>query len=203
MLELGSGGGHVAHFLAADFTPTLTDLSDAMLAVSRQLNPTCRHVHGDMRTIRLGEAFDAVVIHDAIDYMIAEPDLLAAIKTAAAHLKPGGVVVIVPDDTAETFVADSDIGGSDAPDGRGVRFLEWTWDPDPTDTWVQTEYSFVLRECDGTITTAHETHRTGLFTEGTWLRLLAAAGLDPTRLIEETTEDRPPRTVFVATSTDR
>ena len=39
---------------------TLVDLSDGMLAVSRQLNPECEHHLGDMRTVRLGRTFDAV-----------------------------------------------------------------------------------------------------------------------------------------------
>ena len=197
VLELGSGGGHIAYHLSNRFDLTLTDLSQDMLVMSQRLNPGCRHLQGDMRTLRLGERFDAVLIHDAIDYMITESDLTAALGTAAAHLRPGGVVVIVPDHTAENFSPSSDIGGDDAPDGRGVRFLEWTWDPDPHDTWIQTEYSFVLRERDGSITTAHESHRTGLFPERTWLRLLAEVGLTATRLTEDTTEDRPPRTIFI------
>lgn len=200
VLELGSGGGHIAHHLSAQFEMTLTDLSEDMLAASQTLNPGCRHVQGDMRTLRLDERFDAVVIHDAIDYMTTEADLGAAIDTASQHLVAGGVVVIIPDDTLENFSLGSDVGGvdaTDASDGRGVRFLEWTWDPDPNDSWIQTEYSFVLRERDGTISTAHESHRTGLFAEQTWLRLLTRSGLVPTRLVEDTTEGHTPRTVFV------
>jgi SAM-dependent methyltransferase len=205
VLELGSGGGHIAHHLGTQFDMTLTDVSVDMLAVSQQLNPSCRHVQGDMRTLRLGEHFDAVLIHDAIDYMITEDDLAAAFATAAVHLRPGGIVVIVPDNTTENFLPDHDVGGVDTPatpNGQGVRFLEWTWDPDPNDTWVQTEYCFVLRELNGSISTAHESHRTGLFPERTWLRLLTDAGLAATRLIESTTEDRQPRTVFVGVAGD-
>ncbi|MEA2702730.1 MAG: hypothetical protein QOD63_675, partial [Actinomycetota bacterium] len=68
MLELGSGGGHNAVHLVADFAMTLVDLSDQMLDVSRRLNPGCEHVVGDMRTVRLGRSFDAVFVHDAVDY---------------------------------------------------------------------------------------------------------------------------------------
>ena len=39
LLELGSGGGHVAHYLARHYDCCLTDLSADMLALSRQLNP--------------------------------------------------------------------------------------------------------------------------------------------------------------------
>src|SRR6516165_8753587 len=52
VLELGSGGGHSASHLRPRFTMTLVDASSGMLAVSRELNPGCTHVEGDMRTIR-------------------------------------------------------------------------------------------------------------------------------------------------------
>ncbi len=54
VLELGSGGGNNAFHLKREFEMTLVDLSEEMLAVSRQLNPECEHIQGDMRTVRLG-----------------------------------------------------------------------------------------------------------------------------------------------------
>ncbi|MGH2792946.1 MAG: class I SAM-dependent methyltransferase, partial [Actinomycetota bacterium] len=86
LLELGSGGGNNASHLKKRFDMTLVDLSPDMLTVSRELNPELEHHEGDMRTVRLGRAFDAVMIHDAIAYMTTEEDLAAAIRTAAVHL---------------------------------------------------------------------------------------------------------------------
>ena len=74
-----------------------------MLALSRTLNPECEHLEGDMRTLRLGREFDVVFIHDAISYLTTEEDLRAAIETAAAHVRPGGVVILTPDATTEIF----------------------------------------------------------------------------------------------------
>lgn len=198
VLELGSGGGHLAHHLAGEFCLTLTDLSPEMLAASRALNPDCVHHRGDMRSLRLTERFDAVIVHDAIDYMTTEADLSAVFTTASHHLRPRGRLLIVPDHTFETFEPGTDISGSDSHDGGGARLFEWTWDPDPTDTWVRTEYVFVLRDEQGVVTTTSESHRHGLFPEATWIRLLTRAGYTPTTLIEETDEDRPPRTLFIA-----
>ena len=121
----------MASHLADRFRLTLVDLSEPMLQVSRALNPTAAHHQGDMRTVRLGEQFDAVLIHDAIDYMTTEDDLRQAIETAYAHVRPGGIAVLVPDDVAESFEQRTDHGGSDAADGRAARYLEWSWDPDP------------------------------------------------------------------------
>jgi ubiquinone/menaquinone biosynthesis C-methylase UbiE len=68
VLELGSGGGnnafHYKHWVpnVKHWVPnvTLTDPSPGMLALSRTINAECEHVGGDMRTLRLGRAFDAV-----------------------------------------------------------------------------------------------------------------------------------------------
>ena len=197
VLELGSGGGHNAVHLKSRFDLTLVDLSPAMLEMSQRLNPECAHHQGDMRTVRLDREFDAVFVHDAIDYMTTEADLRLAIETAFAHCRPGGITVLVPDHLREDFEPSSDHGGTDGPDGRGVRFLDWVWDPDPTDTWIQTEYAFLLRDPDGSVRVVHETHRTGLFDSAVWLDLLAACGFSAQAVIEETTEDRAPRTFFV------
>lgn len=197
VLELGSGGGHNAVHLKARFTLTLVDLSAEMLTVSRRLNPECDHHQGDMRTVRLGRAFDAVFVHDAVYYMTGEDDLRQAIETAFRHCRPGGIAVFVPDHTAETFETTSDHGGHDDADGRAVRYLEWTWDPDPADTWILTEYAFLLRDVNGSVHSVHETHRTGLFSRDVWLRQLGNAGFDPDAVIEQTTEARTPRELFV------
>ena len=47
----------------------------------------------------------------------------------------------MPDELAETFEPSTDHGGT-----GDVRYLEWTYDPDPSDTWTVTEYVFVLRD---------------------------------------------------------
>lgn len=197
-LELGSGGGHNAVHLKARFTMTLVDLAEEMLEVSRRLNPECEHLQGDMRTLRLGRGFDAVFVHDAVDYMTSEAELSQAVETAYVHCRPGGLALFVPDATVETFEPGTDHGGEDGDDGRAVRFLDWTWDPDPADTSVLTEYAFLLRDPDGSVRVVHETHRTGLFSTDAWLRLLSDAGFEPRAVQEQTSEDRTPRTLFVA-----
>jgi SAM-dependent methyltransferase len=197
VLDLGSGGGHMAHHLSRHFTMTLVDISPEMVAVSRALNRACAHHVADMRTVRLGREFDAVLIHDAIDYMLSVDDLRAALTSAFVHCLPGGVAVVMPDHTQETFAPGSDHGGTDGTDGRGVRYVEWTWDPDPADTWVQTDYAFVLREADGTTRSTHDRHRTGLFPEQVWLDILTEVGFAAVAVTEETDEARTPRTIFV------
>ena len=84
VLELGTGGGHFLHQLTGEYDATAVDLSEAMLAHSRRLNPGVAHHVGDMRSVRLGETFDAVLIHDSLDYMTTEVELRAAFETTRA-----------------------------------------------------------------------------------------------------------------------
>ena len=136
-------------------------------------------------------------VHDAVDYMVTEADLRQAVETAFVHCRPGGVAVFMPDSTTETFEESVDHGGSDGAGGRGVRYLEWTWDPHPGDTSARTEYAFLLRDGDGAVQVVHETHRLGLFANDHWLRLLAGAGFEARAVDEVTSEERAPRRVFV------
>jgi SAM-dependent methyltransferase len=178
LLELGSGGGSNAYYLKNTFQMTLVDLSPGMLSVSRQINPELEHVQGDMRTVRLGRSFDAVFIHDAIEYMISESDLRQALQTAALHCSPGGVALFVPDCVTETFRPYTDHGGHDR-GGRSMRYLEWCWDPDPGDSTYTTDFAYLLREPDGQMRCEYDRHVCGLFKRVDWLRFIADAGFEP------------------------
>ena len=112
LLELGAGGGNNASHMKRHFTCTLTDLSPRMLEVSRSINPDCEHIQGDMRELRLGRQFDAVFVHDAVEYMTSLEDLSRAVRTAYEHTRPGGIALFVPDGTRESFVPSTITAGT-------------------------------------------------------------------------------------------
>jgi SAM-dependent methyltransferase len=178
LLELGSGGGNNASHMKARFDMVLVDRAPGMLEVSRALNPECEHVEGDMRTVRLGRQFDGVFVHDAVAYMTTEADLRRAIETAYVHCKPGGGALFAPDHVRETFRASTDHGGHDG-GNRGLRYVEWTWDPDPADGSYVVDYAYLMREPDGSIHVECDRHVEGLFARADWLRLLSGIGFQP------------------------
>ena len=184
VLDLGSGGGHVAVHLKPHFNVTLVDLSDDMLTTSRQLNRECEHLQGDMRTLRLGRTFDVVLVHDAVDYIIGIEDLHQVIETAAVHCRPRGLALFVPDYVKDTFteLAGSGGGGVDA-DGRTATFTEHTWDPDPGDDWVQADYEFVLQDPEGDRRVIRESHRLSAYSRAIWHDVIEQVG--GLRLIRE------------------
>jgi trans-aconitate methyltransferase len=174
LLELGAGAGNNGFHLKRHFRCTLTDVSEAMLGLSRALNPECEHLVGDMRTLRLGRAFDAVLVHDAVMYMTSEDDLLAAARTAFAHTRAGGAAVFAPDCLRETFHEQSDLlGGED--EARAMRCLQWSWDPDTTDDTFVADYAFLLRD-GAQVKAVHDRHVEGLFPTATWIRVLSSVG---------------------------
>lgn len=182
-LELGSGGGNNASHLKAHFDLVLVDASDEMLAVSRRLNPECRHIIGDMRTVRLGEQFDAVFVHDAASYLTTIDDLRATVTTAHAHLQPGGVALFTPDFVRETFTPGTHHGGHDAGE-RSLRYLEWTWEDDPDDPRYIVDFAYLLRE--GTdVRVVGDRHYCGAFPRTTWLDALRDAGFRDAATLSE------------------
>ncbi|MFN8521602.1 MAG: class I SAM-dependent methyltransferase [Chloroflexota bacterium] len=176
LLELGCGGGSLASHLKGDIKLTLTDRSAAMLAQSQRVNPECEHALGDMRSLDLGRLFDLVLIHDAIDYATDETAVRETLATASRHLRSGGALFILPDHVRETFKPGTRTGGEDGPDGRALRYLEWTWDPDPTDCTYSAEFAFILHHPDGTVTSELDPHVGGLFSRDQWTTWIKEAG---------------------------
>lgn len=177
MLELGCGSGHNAFYLKKWYDLTLVDMSENMLNLSRELNPECSHILGDMRTIQLDKKFDSIFIHDAIMYMNNEIDLKLALETAYVHLNHGGAALICPDFMKETFNSLTEHGGSDGPE-KAVRYLLWQWDPDESDTQYTADYVYILRDANGKIKTEHERHILGLFGRDKWVELIKDAGFE-------------------------
>jgi SAM-dependent methyltransferase len=192
VLELGSGGGNNASHLKARFDLVLTDLSPQMLETSKRINPELEHLQGDMRSLRLGRVFDGVLVHDAVGYICTEDDLRRTIRTCWEHLRPGGAVFIAPDCVRETFEEGVVHGGHDGEDGRSLRFMEWSWDPDPDDCTYRTEYAYMLREPPGPPRVVSETHTLGMFPTSTWLALLHDAGFEAEVVMSPEWDDEYP-----------
>jgi SAM-dependent methyltransferase len=197
LLELGSGGGNLAAHYKGSLQATLVDLSPRMLAASQLLNPECEHRQGDMRTLRMQRTFDAVVVHDAVQYMTTEDDLRRTMETAFTHCRPGGVALFAPDFTRETFVPATTHGGHDG-DGRSMRYLAWISDPDPSDTSYVIDFAYLFHEDGRLAGTAHERHIQGLFERNVWLRLLEQTGFEPAMRPFQHSE-LPPDSVVVFT----
>ena len=104
VLEVACGSGRVLVPLArAGHTVVGLDASPHMLALAREKlranglaeSARARLVQGDMRAFELGERFDlAVVAVKSFIYLTERADQQRALAAIAAHLRPGGLLVL-------------------------------------------------------------------------------------------------------------
>jgi SAM-dependent methyltransferase len=97
VLELGCGtAAHAVELARRGFTVSGVDLSPGMIEgarerISRTGAAGVEVAVGDVRTVRLGRRFDAVVsLFHVVSYQTTNADLAATFQTAADHLDPGG-----------------------------------------------------------------------------------------------------------------
>lgn len=102
-LEIGCGsGGHAEAFAAMEFVVHGVDMSGQMIAraedrkaaLTPDLADRMSFRVGDARTVRTGATYDAVLLlFNVIGYQTSDEELRAVFETAAAHLRPGGVLM--------------------------------------------------------------------------------------------------------------
>lgn len=179
LLNIGCGGGKNAFNLKRDYEVTALDLSPRMLELAAELNPECEFVPGDMRTFDLRRTFDAVLMDDAISYMASKADLRSAFLSAWRHLNPGGVMVVTPDETKETFIQNRTVATPGVGKGRAAdieaAFVENYYDPDPEDDHYEGTMVYLIRE-GGQLRVETDRHILGLFSLDVWRRALMEAG---------------------------
>jgi hypothetical protein len=85
---------------------------------------------------------------------------------------------------------------------RALRYLQWTWDPDHTDSTYLADFAYLLREEGQPPRCVSDRHVCGLFGRADWLRLLGEVGFRATiRSFED--DEVGTVEVFVATRPDR
>jgi SAM-dependent methyltransferase len=101
VMEMGCGTGlHAATLARLGFDIVGVDMSEGMLEsaetrraeLDEDLAARLRFVHGDARSVRLGQKFDAVVsLFHVMSYQTSNEDLAAAFDTAREHVRHGGI----------------------------------------------------------------------------------------------------------------
>lgn len=177
VLELGVGGGHNLSHLTGGVDATAVDISPQMLKWSIQLNPGVEHIVGDMRLVRTGRTYDAVLIHDAVNHLTSSRDLASTLATAAAHLEPGGALIMAPEYFPERLSLPRVECHTRTRDRIELTYVEYTHDPDPTDTALEVLFIYLIT-MDGRLQIEHDRMNVGVFPRSTWRQVMHDAGFE-------------------------
>ncbi len=97
LLEVACGTGEYARFLKDDFTIVGTDISGEALRIARRKVPQAEFKRADMANFDLGRQFDVILcLFSSIGYVRTLRRLRRTMACCAAHLSPGGVLIIEP-----------------------------------------------------------------------------------------------------------
>ena len=212
ILELGVGGGNNLHHILypdCDGSPSadaacngehmqrarpahdaaVVDPSEKMLLNCKLLNPTVEQHIGNMLDVRLNKKFDAVLIHDAVCYLMSEDDIKATLVTARAHLRDGGILIMAPDWFSETYPGTQLNAGIRRDITPEFASIEYDHDPDPSDNTVESVFIYIIKNSDGSVNVEEDRHITGMFSIQTWTCLMEQAGFRVKRMPYPVHED--------------
>jgi len=175
LLDIGCGGGKNAFHLKRHFVVTGIDISRSMLSNAKKLNPESEFLAADMRRFDLKREFDSIFINDANIYMTTKRDLLKTFKMAYCHLKPGGVTVVHPEQTRETFKQNQTHIWRSKRGDMDITFVENNYDPDRRDNTFESTFVYLIRK-KGKLKIEHDFHLCGLFKLDVWRKFLKQAG---------------------------
>lgn len=177
LLEAACGTGAVLAQLVGYFDIAGFDLSQEMLDVARSKLPGVQLRRADMVDFDWGSRFDAVIcMFSSIGYLTDFDSLVAAYGRFAAHLNPGGVVIVEPWFRPDQFNPGW-IGTTAAGDDQlRVQRMNTSWLEHDGRVSVMDMHHLVGRP--GEVGHFVERHRMGLFTVDEHKTAFAAAGLD-------------------------
>ena len=175
LLEVACGTGRHLALLAEWFEVEGVDFSPDMIAVARARLPNTPLAVADMRTLALGRRFDMVTcLFSSIGYVRSVDELNTAVAAMAAHLSDGGILIVEPWFTPDTWRTGS-IHGSmmvDEPDLKVARLVVSS----TRDRFAVTPMHHLVARASG-VTHFVETHELFLATTDEYAAAFTAAGL--------------------------
>ncbi len=104
LLDVACGTGKHIQYLKDHYEVEGLDLSQDLLDFARQRNPGISYYHADMVEFDLGRAFEVVTcLFSSIGYVKTHENLSRALTCMARHLLPGGLLIIEPWLTPDTW----------------------------------------------------------------------------------------------------
>ncbi len=104
LLDVACGTGRHIEHLKNHFEVEGLDISHESLELARERNPGVPFHHADMIDFNIGRQFDIVTcLFSSIGYVRTVENLQRAVSCMAQHIKPGGILLIEPWFTPDTW----------------------------------------------------------------------------------------------------
>ncbi len=181
LLDAACGpGSHLAHF-AREFPHVEgLDLSGSMVAFTRDRLPGVPVHLGDLRDFDLGRRFDAITcLFCSISEVGDRAGVAAALRTFARHLEPGGVLVVEPWWSPETFLPGRVAATTVEVDGRTISRMSHA--VDQGDGTSRSSVHYVVGEPGTGVSHFADEHVLPLIPRDDYERAMVEAGFDVTR----------------------
>lgn len=175
ILHLGSGGGSIDYHLKHSYHITGVELSQQMIEQAERINPEVEYVQGDMTSLQLGRSFDAVLVHDAVSYMTSIQELERVYRTAADHLRAGGLMLALPEELKSRVSAMQPTVEKRVAGNVVLHVMTTHYDADPSDNTYETVYVFLIREREE-VRVVMDRHVVGAFELDDFLFAIRKAG---------------------------
>ena len=174
LLDVGCGTGRHLERLREHYAVEGLDLNDELLTMARRRLPGVPLHTADMTEAELGRRFDVVIcLFSAIAYVRTADRLRAAVARIAGHLRPGGVALVEPWFTPQTYWPGHLVANfHDEPDLR----VAWMYVHDRRDELSVLDIQFLVGRPEG-IKHFSERHELGLFTDAQYRAAFTDAGL--------------------------
>jgi ubiquinone/menaquinone biosynthesis C-methylase UbiE len=175
LLDVGCGTGRHLEYLQSRYRVSGLDISPEMLDAARKRCPRVPFYQGDMIDFDLGRTFDVIVcLFSAIGSVKTVANLDRTLSAMARHLRSGGLVIIEPWFTPETYWV-------------GKLFANFVDEPDLKIAWMYTSELegklsvFNINYLVGTpqgVEYFTERREVGLFTHQEYMAAFRAVGLE-------------------------
>jgi len=189
LLDVACGTGKHLELLRTTFVDLAgVDLDPGLLEIARDRLPGAALTQADMRTFDLGRTFDAVTcLFSSVGYLRDDEELAEAVGRMAAHLTPGGVLIIDGWVRPDAWWPGTHVQAlAETADGIAAARVARTWrDGDRT----VLDMRYLIATADGGFEQEQEIHELTLFGDEAYRAAFAAASLTP-EVVPSPMEDR-------------
>jgi SAM-dependent methyltransferase len=175
ILDVGCGTGKHLAALGARYEVAGLDINPDLLDIANANCPAGSFHCGDMADFDLGRSFDVVIcLFSSIGYVKTRERLFSTVAAMAAHLNRGGLLLLEPWFTPETYwVGHLATNYVDEPDLK----ISWMYVSELRDGMTALDIHYQVGTPDG-VSQFRELHEMGLFTQDEIFDAFAKARLE-------------------------